>query len=245
MSRTPLVTVLMSVFNDADFVLESVHSILDQSLTDFEFLIIDDSSTDKTAELLAQIRDPRVRIVRNEKNVGLTTSLKRGVELARGRYIARLDSDDVALRRRLSQQVEFLEHHPATAILGGACVLVNEAGKAMTLLKRPETDLEIRWTCLLNNPFVHSTMMIRRQVLVDHNLNYDPAFRTAQDYDLWTRILKRQRGANFAEPLIRYRIRSGVTQTRRKEQLDNAFGIAARTIHEVLPEVKIEAAEIG
>src|SRR6266536_2021133 len=108
----------MSTFNDAAFLPEAVASVLTQGFADFEFMIIDDGSTDSTSEYLGRLADARVRVVRNDSNQGLTRSLKRGVELARGRYLARLDADDAALPGRLEEQVNFMELNPDVAILG-------------------------------------------------------------------------------------------------------------------------------
>jgi len=176
-----------------------------------------------------------VRVVRNESNLGLTRSLRRGVELARGKYLARLDADDAALPNRLERQVNFLEQRREVAILGGGCVVVDESGKKTSVQRQPENDLAIRWTRLLTNPFTHSTVMLRRQVLVEHQLNYDAVFDTTQDYDLWTRLLRHGKGANLSTPLIRYRARSGVTQQKRHRQLEASRLIATRTIAEELP----------
>jgi glycosyltransferase involved in cell wall biosynthesis len=230
----------MSAFNDAVFLPEAVQSILGQTLKDFEFLIVDDGSTDNSASVLEDQRDPRVRIIRNEENLGLTASLGRGVTLANGRYIARMDADDVAFPHRLQTQADFLEHHPSLVLVGSACVVIDERGRRLSISKRPQSDLEIRWASLLTNPFVHSTVMIRREVLIGHGLNYDPAFGTAQDYDLWTRLLRYGEGANLSVPLIHYRVRSGVTTQRREHQLRNAFQIAARTANEYLPSFKVD-----
>jgi glycosyltransferase involved in cell wall biosynthesis len=230
----------MSVFNDPAFLPEAVGSILGQSFRDFEFLIIDDGSTDETRELLAGFSDPRLRLVRNEVNCGLTRALKMGVDLARGDYLTRMDADDVALPDRLERQVAFLDRRPETALLGGACVQINDTGRALGVQRKPEHDLEIRWFALLDNPFIHSSVMLRRHVLRELGLNYDEAFQTAQDYDLWTRLLRQRRGANLAGPLVRYRWRRGVTQQRRAQQLEHACAIAHRTLRDELPETHVE-----
>ena len=235
MPEPPVVTVLMATFNDAAFLPEAARSILAQTFAEFEFLIIDDASTDETSRYLGNVQDPRVRVIRNDSNQGLTRSLKRGIELARGSFIARLDADDVALPGRLEQQIHFMEKHPEVAILGGACLLVDEAGKPFAIQRQPENDLTIRWTSLLTNPFVHSTVMLRRHALREHGLNYNEAFDTSQDYDLWTRLLRHGKGANLSTPLIRYRVRPGITRKRRERQIEHAKFIAARTIRDELP----------
>jgi glycosyltransferase involved in cell wall biosynthesis len=244
MPEPPLVTVLMSVFNDSAYLAEAVTSILNQTFTNFEFLILDDGSTDGSSEFVGGLRDPRVRVVRHETNQGLTRSLKEGVDLAAGRYVARMDADDVACADRLGRQVSFLEEHPDVALLGGACVQIDEAGRCLRLQRQPETDLEIRWTSLLVNPFLHSTVMLRRPALRAHALNYDEAFQTTQDYDLWSRLLPHGRGANLPMPLIGYRVRAGVTARRRAQQLAHAVSIAHRTIRRDLPDFRITLEQV-
>ncbi len=244
MPQPPLVTVLMSVFNDSAYLAEAVASILNQTFTDFDFLIIDDGSTDGSSRFLNGLQDPRVRVIRHELNQGLTRSLKHGVELATGRYLARLDADDLTFADRLERQVAFLERNPDVVLLGGGCALIDEAGRVLSVLRQPGSDLEIRWTGLLTNPFVHSTVMVRRQVLQEHGLNYDESFQTTQDYDLWSRLLRHGRGANLDSPLIWYRLRAGVTSKRREQQLAYAVSIAHRTIGEELPGFALERKQV-
>ncbi|MCL4552170.1 MAG: glycosyltransferase [Candidatus Marsarchaeota archaeon] len=245
MSDQPLVTVLMPVFNDAAFLPAAVESILEQTFSDFDFLIVDDGSSDGSEAFLQTVRDSRVRLVRNERNIGLTRSLRLGLELARGRYIARMDADDISFRERLARQVSFLYKHPYVGILGTACQLIDARGHSLGFGHRPATDVEIRWASLLENPFYHPTVMIRRSLLVDNNFNYDEAFRTTQDYELWTRMLTSTVSANLSEPLVKYRVRHGITSTHRRDQLRNHDIIACRTIAEQFPGFEIRAEQVS
>ena len=246
MSEQPVVTVLMSAFNDAAFLPEAVDSILRQTFGNFEFLVIDDGSTDGSARLVAAVRDPRMRVVRNEEHLGLTRSLKVGVELARGQYIARMDADDVALPERLEKQVALLMKRSEIGVLGSACYIIDQIGREVGLLQMPEDDLQIRWTSLLANPFAHPTIMFRRDVLISRNLNYDEAFPTTQDYDLWMRMLRYTCGANLGEPLMRYRTHGDrVTSKFREVQLRNHDIVALRTIKEQLPDFAIPSEQVS
>jgi hypothetical protein len=246
MPEQPVVTVLMSAFNGAAFLPEAVESILNQTFSNFEFLVIDDGSADGTARLLAAVRDPRMRVVRNEQHLGLTRSLKAGVELARGQYIARMDADDVALPERLEKQVALLMKRPEIGILGSACYVIDQAGREVGLLHMPEDDLRIRWTSLLGNPFAHPTVMLRRDVLMNSGLNYDETFQATQDYDLWMRMLRYTCGGNLGEPLIRYRMHTDrVTSKFREVQLKNQDMVALRSIREQLPEYYIQADQVS
>jgi glycosyltransferase involved in cell wall biosynthesis len=235
----------MSVYNDARFLRESIDSILGQSLTDFEFLIVNDGSTDGTSPLLERTRDPRVRILRNPANLGLTRSLNRGLDEAKGAFVARMDADDVSLPNRLQLQVEFLRAHPDVGIVGCARTLIDEMG-AVVVAHAPaaEDDRAVRWKCLLGNPFAHPAVMLRREVLDSHGLRYDPAFRTAQDYELWSRLLTVTRGANLPEPLLKYRLRDGVSRLNKPDQLRNHDRIAHAAITRLVPGYAITLEEV-
>lgn len=241
----PHVTVLMSVFNDTDFLAPSVESILAQTLRDFELLVIDDGSSDGSGEFLAHVADARLRLWCNEKNLGLTRSLKLGVEMARGDYLARMDADDIAHPERLVRQAAFLDEHTDVGIVGSACRMIDERGRARGEYRVPLSNLHIRWTSLLANPFAHPTVMLRREVLTQHELNYNEAYETAQDYELWTRMLRHARGANLSEPLLQYRQRPGVTRARREAQLQNHDAVAHRTIRELLPGFSITPDQVS
>jgi glycosyltransferase involved in cell wall biosynthesis len=235
----------MSVYNGERFLREAVDSILDQSFVDFEFVIIDDGSTDATWSIVSSYSDVRLRPIRNDHNLGLPRSLNRGLAVAQGDYIARMDGDDVALPRRLERQAALLDTHPEIGILGTDCHLIDIEGRQQGRLHMPISDLAIRWRSLLGNPFLHPTVMLRRQVLVSHGLTYDEGLETTQDYELWVRLLKHTRGANLGEPLLLYRLSDGVTATRRPEQLLNQDAIALRTIREQLPEVCLTPGEVS
>ena len=240
MSRRPLVTVLMSAYNDFRYLPAAVESILGQSFGDFEFLIVDDGSTDRTRDYLAGLRDPRVRVTRNPENVGLTRSLNRGIDAAAGSLVARMDADDVALPDRLSRQVAFFQKHPDVGIVGSARMLIDERGDHVAHAPAVADDLGIRWKCLLGNPFAHPTVMLRRDVLDQHRLRYDETFQTAQDYELWTRLLTVTRAANLRDPLLKYRLRDGVSRLRKVEQLRNHDMIAHAAIGRLVPGFSID-----
>jgi glycosyltransferase involved in cell wall biosynthesis len=244
MPRKPLVTVLLSAFNDGRFLPEAVESILAQTLADFEFLIVDDGSTDGSADYLRGLNDPRVRLLRNETNIGLTRSLNRGLDAAAGTFVARMDADDVAMPHRLARQVEFLRGRPDVGVVGSSRVLIDERGAVVAAHARAaEDDLRIRWKCLLGNPFAHPTVMLRADVLARHGLRYDASFRT-EDYELWTRLLAVTQGANLREPLLRYRLRDGVSSARQAEQLRNHDRISYASIRRLVPGFEIRAEEV-
>lgn len=205
-AETPTITVLMAVHNGAATVREAIDSILAQTFTDFEVLIVDDASTDATPEILraAAAADPRVRIVRNAANLGLTRSLNRGLDLARGRYVARMDADDAALPERFARQVALLDAQPDVGVCGTWIETIGDpAGEVWDF---PADDAAIRCRMLFETVMPHATVMLRRAVFEAARLRYDPAFTTAQDYDLWVRAAPFTRFANVPEVLLYYRV---------------------------------------
>lgn len=244
MSHAPTITVLMSFYNDAPWIGETVESIIRQSWADFEFLIIDDGSNDRSLSIVNSFNDERIRLLTNTTNQGLTASLVRGIEEAKGRYIARIDADDIAEPDRLAIQLDFLETHPHIGIVGSTCLTFRDDSPTVGLYNVPLEPLAIFWTALLNNPFAHPTVMIRQDILNKYALNYDPGFITAQDYDLWTRLLERTQGQNLKQPLVKYRLREGVTATKRELQLQTHDFIAHRTIRRTLPNFPITLAGV-
>jgi glycosyltransferase involved in cell wall biosynthesis len=235
----------MSTYNDALYLGAAVESVLGQTLGDFEFLIVDDGSTDGTRDLLDALRDPRVRVLRSPANVGLTRSLNRGLDDAAGKFVARMDADDVCLPERLARQVGFLNSHAEVGVVGTSRELIDERGGFVAHAPAAENDLHIRWKCLLGNPFAHPTVMLRRGVIERHGLRYDEAFLTAQDYELWTRLLAVTRGANLREPLLQYRLRDGVSRVHKAGQLRNHDRIACGAIRRLVPGFVITDQEVS
>lgn len=225
------VTVLMSVYNGEKYLKEAVDSILNQTFTDFEFLITNDASTDKSMEILRSYNDSRIKIVSNEKNLGLTKSLNKGLSLAKGEYIARMDADDISDPYRLEKQVYFLDMHPEIGILGTQYRLFDSNSRNSKIMVVPTCDVQIRWNLLFKCTFAHPTVMIRKNVLLVNKLKYDEAFFVAEDYELWTRLLKYTRGANLKECLLQYRIHStNASVEHRKKQFENRDIISSREI---------------
>jgi len=197
---TPAVSVLMSVWNGAPWVRDAVESILGQTASDLELIVIDDGSTDGTPALLAALGDPRLRVERQSR-LGLTRSLNRGLSLATAPLLARLDADDVALPERLARQRAFLGAHPEIGLLGTGAREVDTAGRQIQVVRPPEGDAAIRRALIRGNPFVHSSVMMRRAVL-ERLGGYDETLAVAQDYDLWLRMSEITRVANLGEPLV-------------------------------------------
>ena len=204
-SSRPPVTVLMAVYNGARFLNEAIESIRNQTFTDFEFLIIDDGSSDATPEILARhAADRRIRILRQE-NQGLTESLNRGIREARSEFIARMDADDVARPDRLAIQMKFLKSNPAIALVGGAVEAIDAAGRVVQTIRLPEKPEQIRQHMReLGCALAHPTVVFRRQAVLDAG-GLRRAYRHAEDYDLWLRMIENCDFVNLPEIVLRYR----------------------------------------
>jgi glycosyltransferase involved in cell wall biosynthesis len=214
-----LVSVVMSVFNGERFLREAVSSILEQSLQQFEFIIIDDGSTDCSAQILDSFQnsDPRVAVYHQE-NRGLIASLNRGCALARGKYIARMDADDIAVRDRLQLQVDFMDKHREVGVLGGAIEWIDTAGKSLLKCQHPIKDRDIKQALNRGDcPFSHPTVLMQKEVL-DSVTGYRMAMVHAEDYDLWLRIADRFQLANLDTVVLKYRVHPNQVSVRRCRQ---------------------------
>lgn len=200
----PKVTVLMPVYNGERFLRQAIDSVLGQSFEDFELLVIDDGSTDASATLVEGYADPRVRLVRNQQNMKLIATLNRGLDLARGEFVARLDADDISLPSRLERQVAYLEAHPEVGLCG---TWAKTIGEQPGVLIDPPIDYEtIRCRLLYSNAFVHSSVMLRKAAFEAHGLRYDARYLHAEDFQLWQKASELFPVANLDEVLVHYRV---------------------------------------
>jgi hypothetical protein len=208
------VSVVMSVYDGEAFLSQAIESILGQVLGDFEFVIIDDGSTDGTAEILARYagQDKRVKVFRHE-NKGRAESLNVGIRLATGDYIARMDADDIALPHRLEQQLRFMEREPQVGLLGGAVEFIYSGGQVFNTYRPPLEDPNIRHLMLERNAFFHPTAMMRREVVLASG-GYRKALLDADDYDLFLRMGDRSQFANLPDVVLQYRVHVGQVSVR-------------------------------
>lgn len=204
-NSVPRVSVILPVYNGLSYLQEAIDSILHQSFEDFEFLIINDGSTDASAALIDKVRDPRIRFLQ-QSNQGLAATLNRAIALSRGQYIARQDQDDVSFSCRLQKQVAFLDANLDIAMVGAAAEIWVGSERTDRLLNHPADDASIRFSMLFDNYFVHSSVMIRRSVLAHVGFySEDKARQPPEDYELWSRVMRSYKLANLPEVLMAYR----------------------------------------
>lgn len=207
----------MSAHNASAYLELAIESILQQTFTDFEFIIIDDGSVDQTAEIIARYaaKDARIQFVRNGQNLGLANSLNIGLEMARGKYIARMDADDISLPQRFAHQVAFMDANPEIGICGTWAELF---GISKGIFNPPLTNGELKSLHLWRCGFVHPTVMMRRQVVMTHHLRYDPTYPVAEDFALWVAAAPYTNFANMSEVLLRYRAHDQQSSKLKKER---------------------------
>jgi glycosyltransferase involved in cell wall biosynthesis len=228
-TSTPAVSILMSVRNGAPWVRDAVESALAQTASDLEVIVIDDGSTDATPDLLATLRDSRLTVERRSPR-GLAASLNRALALARAPLLARLDADDVALPERLARQRAFLDAHPEVGLLGAGAREVDAHGRDVGIVTPPAEDAAIRRALIRANPFVHSSVVMRRSV-VERAGGYDERLAVAQDYDLWMRMSRITRLANLPAPLVIRRLVPGrVSAARDAERLSTEARVRWRAV---------------
>jgi len=218
-STIPAITVLMSVHNGMPFVKEAVESVLAQTLGDFEFLILDDASTDGTRDYLTSLSDERIRVITLDQNIGLTPALNRGLKEARGIYIARQDADDLSHPDRFRLCAMYLQLNPVCAAVGSQVWLIDRQGRSLGKKQFPLAPNSIRFAHLFDNALAHSAVMFRKAAVLEAG-GYDESFPASQDYDLWSRLSARHALANLPQYCATLRILDdSITRQHRRPEL--------------------------
>ena len=220
MDKTPILSVLMPVFNSEQFVAEAIESIMNQTFKDFEFLILDDASTDKSFEIIKDFekRDSRIKVYQNEKNLGVVASRNKLLNLAKGKYIVWLDSDDIAIENRFEKQMNFLEEHPGIGMVGANAAIINEFGNKIREWSFETDPQKLKIELFFHSPFLSSSVMIRKSCLPQNC--YDSRFPVAEDFDLYSKIAEQYEIANIREFLVKYRINSKGLSKNNSEKME-------------------------
>jgi glycosyltransferase involved in cell wall biosynthesis len=216
MSATPTVSVVIPAHNAARWLHETIDSVLAQSFGDLELIVVNDASRDDTAAVARAVTDPRVRVIDNAENIGAPATRNRGIEAARGEFLAFLDADDLALPHRLERQVGFLRTTPEVGLCGAWAETFGARTEIWTA--HPRHD-QIKTELLFRSGLLQSTVVCRRALLQRFALRYDPAIALSEDYELWTRCAEVMRLANLTEVLVRYRIHGDNASIRGSERL--------------------------
>ena len=214
MVSSPKITVLLPVYNCELYIQTAVESILSQTFTDFEFLIIDDASTDGTLSILKKINDSRIQLIEKPVNSGYTNSLNYGLTIAKGEYIARMDADDISYPERFAKQIAYLDTHPEVVVCGTTYKILGN-DKQITL---PIHNEAIKIGLLWGNCISHPSAMIRKSVLEQNKIQYDTTKEPAEDYHLWIQLLHFGALYNLPDVLLEYRVYSHQVSRKRAEE---------------------------
>jgi len=219
--ENPKITVLMPVYNGEKYLRKAVDSILNQTFSDFEFLIINDGSSDDSVNIINSYSDPRIRLVHNEKNLKLVATLNKGFDLAQGEFLARMDCDDISLSQRLAKQVEVMDACPEVGVCGSWAKKINGNGEIIGNYRTP-TGEKLAKFIWRPSPVIHPTALIRNKIFKQYR--YDQEFMDAEDYELWLRVSRNSRLYNLSDYLLLYRMHSSsVSNTKRTVQVQSAY----------------------
>lgn len=215
-----LLTVLMPVYNGEKYLKTAINSIINQTYPNFEFLIINDGSTDRSEEIIKVYADPRIIYIKNEDNKGIVATLNIGLEMSQGKYIARMDADDIAHPNRLKMQLNFMLSQPECKLCGTRAIAINENGMETYKLKRPYVAADIKVQHLFRNSFIHPTVMLDAEVA--REFKYAANYEYAEDYYLFSQIALNYEVANLKEPLLYYRIHSENITSKKQHEMNNS-----------------------
>ncbi len=234
----PTISVVMPVYNGEKYLKEAIDSILNQTYANFEFIIINDGSTDKTEEIILSYTDSRIVYVKNKENFQLVKTLNKGIALAKGKYIARMDADDISLPYRFEQQKYFLDKYKDIGIIGSCVEIFGDSIKSKKW-KVPLNSLEIKISSIFRTPFIHPSVMIKKEIIDTYKLLYDEKYKDAEDYELWIRILRNTKGANIPKVLLKYRVLETSITRQAEKKVRERFNIKKSIYTKVLSDFNI------
>jgi glycosyltransferase involved in cell wall biosynthesis len=229
-TKHPLISVVMPVYDREQFVAESIESIINQTCTNWELIIVDDASTDRSVEIIESYTklDKRIKLIK--RSVNRYKEVRNiGLREARGAYYAAHDSDDISRKDRFKKQVDFLEQNPEVALVGSDSVIIDVSGFTIGSRKYPKSHEEIIQKAIKFAPFCHSSVMVRMDIMKEMN-GYSEIRSNAEDYNLWLRILKKYKSYNLEEHLLQYRLSGNQVKNRVRETLLNTIRIQSRMV---------------
>jgi len=216
MKNDPLVSIVMPVYNTQKYVGEAIESILNQTYKNFEFIIINDGSTDKSWEIIQKYakKDKRVKALRSKKNLGIAKARNKGLKISRGKYYAPMDSDDISKPERIEKEVRFLETNPEYALVGSDIGVIDKSSKIIGKRVYPKSYSQIIKSITAFNPFAQSSLMIKKEAM----LLYCEDYSGCEDYHVWLKILSKNKGANIPKILTMYRISNEQTKSKKLKE---------------------------
>jgi glycosyltransferase involved in cell wall biosynthesis len=238
-----VITVLMPVYNAEKHLKAAIDSILNQSFREFEFLIINDGSTDSSHQIVNSFIDERIVYIHNKQNKGIVQTLNEGLSLSRGDYIARMDADDIAFPARLQNQLDYMLKHPHCHLCGSQAIAISEYGEKLYNLKRPCKNEDIKVQQLFRNCFIHPAVMMSKQITA--NFLYTLAYQYAEDYLLFSQIALKYEVANLKHRLLSYRIHEENITSHKKSEMMNSERKVIRYLLEQLFDNQLEESSIA
>lgn len=227
-----LLTVLLPVYNSERFLKQAIDSVLTQSFQDFILLIINDGSIDKSKDIIMGYNDERIEYIENESNIGLVKTLNKGLSLVKTKYVARMDADDICNSDRFEIQINYLEKNSTIALVGGWATVINEENRTVGKIKYPSDDITIRTSLLFSNMFIHSSIMLRYELIKD--LKYDESHIATEDFGLWAKISQNNSIANLQHFLIEYRINTKGIMAKENLIIQNRIRNSVKVYYDVL-----------
>lgn len=229
-----LITVLLPVYNAELYIKKTIESLLVQTFDKFELLIINDGSTDDSESLINSFADARIRFINHKKNKGIAARLNEGLKLAKGKYIARADADDLHYPQRLEKQLYFLKKN-CLGVVGAWAKLINSSDKAFGFDHRPNDHWLIKWSLLLgSNPLIHPSVMFVKNIVLKAG-GYSPSWQDVEDYELWSRLIDKTRFGILEENLISLRVhKNSVSHTHSVKQIAKTIKLCQQNVEQLL-----------
>lgn len=221
-------SVLLCTYNDEKYIKLAINSVLCQTYDNFEFIIVNDGSTDDTQKIIESFKDSRIKLF-NKENTGLIDSLNFGISKTQGEYIARMDGDDICLKDRFQIQLDYMESHPSVDICGSNAIVIDSNNQKCGKIQMPLNDEEIKMRLMFSSAFIHPTVFIKRSVFI--NNKYSSNYPVAEDYELWARLSKSCIFANLRDKLIFYRVHSNNVSMQKKEIGDKSVRQIIKTYY--------------
>lgn len=212
------ISILLPVYNGELFLRQAISSIINQTYTDWELILINDGSTDNSENIISEFDDKRIRYFKNEHNLGLIKTLNKGIDLCRGEYIARMDADDICLPKRLEKQYHFMKTNSSIFLLGSNAFIINNNNEITGKIVNFTKDNLLKINLLFSVPFIHPSIIAKASVLKE--LKYDENYKYAEDYELWTRISEKHNIANLSDCFLEYRWHLGNESVVNKKKQD-------------------------